>query len=219
MAEKYGTIPPKWTKAWWEYFWYYYKWRVIVTAAAVLMAAVTIVQCATRTEYDMYITYAGHKNYSDPQTERMEQLITANSADADGDGKTAVLFRQLMFSDTAGSEEYDYAIQTKLDLSMSDECSFIYLFDEAQAQHQLSKTAVSDLFVPADEWAPGTDAKTLTASDGTAYAVSLADSALLKDNEIYREDLYIMVKHNYKEDEENTIAFDSSINIAGMLVK
>ena len=32
MAEKYGEIPPRFTRAWWNYFWYYYKWRVVITA-------------------------------------------------------------------------------------------------------------------------------------------------------------------------------------------
>ena len=47
MAEKYGEVPPKFTKKWWEYFWDYYKWHVIITVVAVLIASVTIVQCAT----------------------------------------------------------------------------------------------------------------------------------------------------------------------------
>ena len=43
MAEKYGEVPPKFTKKWWEYFWDYYKWHVIITVVAVLIASVT--QC------------------------------------------------------------------------------------------------------------------------------------------------------------------------------
>ena len=31
MAEKYGTVPKKFTSAWWEYFWDYYKWHTIAT--------------------------------------------------------------------------------------------------------------------------------------------------------------------------------------------
>ena len=52
MAEKYGEVPPKFTKKWWEYFWDYYKWHVIITVVAVLIASVTIVQCATRPKYE-----------------------------------------------------------------------------------------------------------------------------------------------------------------------
>ena len=54
MAEKYGEVPPKFTKKWWEYFWDYYKWHVIITVVAVLIASVTIVQCATRTEISFF---------------------------------------------------------------------------------------------------------------------------------------------------------------------
>lgn len=219
MAEKYGTIPPKYTKEWWAYFWEYYRWHVIITVAAVLITAVTIAQCASRPVYDEYVTYAGHKQYSDKQAERIEQLMAAEIEDADGNGENAVLLRQLMFSDTAGSEEYDYALQTKLDLSMSDECTFVYLFDKALAERQLSKTSVGDLFVPVSEWSQSSDVAGLAAADGTVYAASLTDSSVLKENDLYNDDLYIMVKRNYKDDEKNNASFSGAFNIARMFIK
>ena len=34
MAEKYGTVPPKYTAKWWQYIWDYYKWHIIITVIA-----------------------------------------------------------------------------------------------------------------------------------------------------------------------------------------
>ena len=219
MAEKYGTIPPKWTKEWWEYFWYYYKWHVIITAAALILVAVTIVQCASRPVYDMYVVYAGHKNYTEEQSRSIENIIAPSVSDVDGNGKTLVMFKPYMFGDRAGSEEYDYAIQTKLDLSMGDDCTFIYLFDKAQAQVQLNKSAVSDIFVPAKQWCDTEGKEVLTSQDGTGYAANLSESAVLNENGVYCEDLYIMVKQNYKDDEKNMTAFESAKAAASMLVR
>lgn len=219
MAEKYGTVPPKFTRAWWEYFWYYYKWRVIITAAALVIAAVTIVQCATQEKYDMDVVYAGHMNYSDAETEKMEELLAGMISDIDGNGEKSVFFQQLVFLDNTGSAEYDYAIQTKLDVSFTDDCSFVYLLDREQAQAQLQKKAADELFNPADEWAGDTEAEVLTAEDGTAYAVSIEQSSLLKENDIYCDDMFVMVRQNYKEDEKNTLAHEDSLKIANALVK
>ena len=92
MAEKYGTVPPKFTKAWWGYFWDYYKWHVIITVAAVVIAAVTIVQCANRPKYDMNVIYAGHMNYSDEEIEKMQNLLSEYIEDIDGNGKKSIFY-------------------------------------------------------------------------------------------------------------------------------
>lgn len=219
MAEKYGTVPPRFTKAWWEYFWDYYKWHVIITIIALLIAAVTITQCATREKYDMNIVYVGHMNYSQEEIEKTQELLEQHITDVDENGENSILFNQLVFLDTAGSEEYDYAIQTKLDVSFLDDCSFVYLFDKAQAELQLQKEAADEIFECTDSWAKGTEAEILTGPDGKGYAVNLKDSKLLKDNNIYCDDLYVMIRQNYKDDKENTQAHEDSINVAEVLVK
>ena len=56
-------------------------------------------------------------------------------------------------------------------------------------------------------------------ADGKGYAVNLKDSRLLKDNGIYCDDLYILIRRNYKDDEKNTQAHDDSIAVAEALVK
>ncbi len=219
MAEKYGTAPPRWTKAWWGYFWDYYKWHVIITAAAVLIVAFTIGQCATRAKYDMAVVYAGHMNYSRTETDKLRKIVADNISDIDGNGEISVLFQSLVFADSAGAEEYDYAIQTKLDVSFMEDDTFIYLFDEEQAQSQLRKDAADQIFIPLDFLAEDTNLKTLTAEDGTPYAVSLEESGILKENNIYCDDLYIMIRQNYGDSDESVTAHENSIDAARALVK
>ena len=103
MAEKYGEVPPKFTKKWWEYFWDYYKWHVIITVVAVLIASVTIVQCATRPKYDMNVVYAGHMNYSEEEINKLKEIISERISDIDGNGENSVLLSTLVFADNAGS--------------------------------------------------------------------------------------------------------------------
>lgn len=219
MAEKYGTVPPKFTKKWWEYFWYYYKWHVIITAAAVLVAAVTIVQCASRPKYDMNIVYAGHMNYSETEIEKTQELLAEYITDIDGNGKKAIDFQQLMFSDGMGNEEYDYAMQTKLDLTFTDDGTFVYLMDEIEAKLYIQRESVGEAFENTDVYAEDTNAEILRAEDGTGYAVNLKDSAFLKENEIYCDDLYLLVRKNNKNDEKNTQSYEDALRIAEELIK
>lgn len=219
MAEKYGEIPFRFTAAWWEYFWYYYKWRVIITAAALLIAAVTIVQCATRAKYDMNIIYAGHMSYSENEIAHAQEIFSRYVTDIDGDGKQSVFFQPLMFSDGAGNAEYDYAIQTKLDFTFTDDCTFIYLMDEAEAKLYLQRQSVGDVFENTDLYAPDTDAEILTGANGVGFAVNLNNSSLLKDNGIYCDNLYLLVRRNNETDEKNIQSHEDALNIAKELIK
>ena len=44
MAEKYGVVPKRFTREWWDYFWMYYKWHTIAIAFVIIAVTVTIVQ-------------------------------------------------------------------------------------------------------------------------------------------------------------------------------
>ncbi len=219
MAEKYGEIPPKFTKQWWEYFWEYYKWHVIITAAAVIIAVVTIVQCATRETYDMTVVYAGHMNYSEGETERLQSLMEECISDIDGDGEQSVDFQRLVFSDGSGSEEYDYAMQTKLDMTFTEDFTYVYLMDEVEAKLYIQRKSVSESFEPTDVFAGDTDAEILRAEDGTGYAVSLRNSSVLRENNIYRDDLYLFIRVNSQNDEKSAQSYNDALNIAKKLIK
>lgn len=212
MAEKYGTVPDRWTKEWWDYFWYYYKWRVILIAFAILCVVFTVAQCAMREKYDLTVTYAGHMMYSEEEVNRLTAGISEYIDDVDGNGEKSVFFQQLNFMDTMGSEEYDYASQSKLDLEFHNEQSFLFLYDGKELQNMLGRDYADEIYVPVSEWAQDADGD-------LEYAVSLKDSAFFAENNIYSEDLYLVVRRNYKDDEKNVLAWESSVRIANNLIK
>lgn len=218
MAEKYGTVPPRFTRAWWDYFWYYYKWRVIITAAAALIAAVTIVQCANRPKYDMTVTYAGNMNYSERESETLAKLLSGYITDIDGNGEPSVYFQKLVFTGAVGNEEYDYSMQTKLDLSFTDSTSRVYLMDKQEAELYLNRDSVEEAFLKTDAYAKDSGAQILSAPDGTGYAVNLADSKLLKENEIYCDDLYLLIRADDAREETSQL-YEDSLSIARELIK
>lgn len=216
--EKYGEIPPRFTKAWWEYFWEYYKWHVLGTLLAVILVFVWVYQCTHKPKYDLTMVYASHQMRSEAEQVKISTLAEEYIIDADGNGKNQVVFQPLIFSDGAGSEEFDNAIQTKLDLTFLDDYNFIYLMDEIEARLYMNRNDVAGMFDDVSTYLPNTTAKSLQGENGVTYAVSLADSKLLKDNKIDSNDLYLMIKVNGKDDEINKKSHDSAVRLAKALV-
>lgn len=217
--EKYGEVPQKWTKKWWEYFWDYYKWHVIITAVALLITAVTVVQCVTREKYDANIVYAGHTNYAEETIANIEASFAEHMTDIDGNGEKKAKFHNILFMDTAGSEEFDSAMQVKLDVTFLDDCTFIYLMDEYEAKIYAERDSAEDNFMHIEDFAPDAAGRIITSQDGTGYAISLENSTFLKENNIYCEDLYLLIRNNYNTDEENIQAHKDALDIAKILVK
>lgn len=215
LAEKYGVIPPKFTKAWWEYFWDYYKWYVIGGGFVLLLVVVTAVQCATQKRYDMTVTYAGNAYFSEEQQTHLEDAMANFVQDVDGNGEQAVFFQNLTISGQKGQEQFDYAMQTKLELEFQNDCSFIFLFSKEQLDSMLSRDYVADLYVPVSEWAPdlSSDFETVSAQDGVAYAVNLENSSFFKNLGINSKDLYVAIRYQAKDDEKNQAAYESSLNL------
>lgn len=218
--EKYGEIPPCFTKAWFGYVWEYYKWHILGTAFAIVLVAVWVFQCTHRVRYDMTIVYAGHMTYTEEQQAQICEKAAEYVPDIDGNDKVNIYFQPLVFSDKAGNEEYDYAVQTKLDLTFVDDYAYIYLMDEIETALYMQRDLVADIFEPVSAFAEGIDAETFAGeSDGVPYAISLSDSGWLKENGIDSDNLYLMVRKNTNpDDEKNTKAHDGAIKFAQALL-
>lgn len=219
MAEKYGEVPPKFTKKWWEYFWDYYKWHTIITAFAVICVAVTAVQCATRERFDLNMMYAGNMYYGEDNTAAITSQLEELIDDIDENGEKNIYFSHLVFSNQPGQEEYDYAMKTKLDLSFQEDCTFLYLLDKDIMENMIKNGYAGDVYVPVSEWALGFNGETVAADDGVAYAVPLKDSKFFNENSYSCENLYLLVRGNFKEDEKNAAAYESSLRIAQKLIE
>lgn len=218
--EKYGEIPPRFTRAWWGYFWEYYKWYVIGGAFVIMLVAVLLFQCTHRVKYDMTIVYAGHMTYTEEQQAKICEKAKQYVPDIDGNGEVNIYFQPLVFSDKAGHEDYDYAIQTKLDLTFVDDYAYIYLMDEIEAALYMQRDTITDIFEPVEAFAlDGTVQTQSGEADGIPHAASLSYSAFLKDSGIDAANLYLLVRKNTNPNNEKDIkSHDGAIEFAKALV-
>ncbi len=219
MAEKYGTVPPRFTGAWWEYFWTYYKWHVLIPLFAVIFAVVTITQCATRQKYDQTVTYAGHMVYSDEEMQKLHDLLLPEVDDTDGNKESALFLQQLTFSDQAGNEEFDYAVQTKLDIELGNDNSYLFLYDASELELMTNREAADEIYLSVSEWGENIAPEKIYEKNGFRYAVNLKDSKILRDNGIYCDDLYAVIKQNYSNDNKSAAAAANAVRLANILAQ
>lgn len=213
--EKYGTIPPRFTKAWWAHYWYYYKFHFIAIVCAVIMVASFIHHIVTEIHYDLKVQIVASTPILDESIELLNQKISEISLDVTENGKVETLvYHQPLLDSSPQNAEYLSAIGTKImaDLTIGDH--YIYIGDKTFVENY----GASGSFMPVSQWA-GTVSADMIYND---VAYSLSQNTSFNDAGINSDDLYIMVLHLYqakKDDAEEIKAHENAINTALSLIK
>lgn len=222
--EKYGTIPPRFTKAWWEYFWEYYKWHTISTVFVLVLVAVTAVQCATQTKYDLSLTYAGDAMLADETVDSISAALSEVIADCDGNDERKVFFQQLSLGSNMqnADPQYEMAMSTKLMLEFTAGESYIFIFSKEMLDTYLNREDCESLFLPVSDWADTEpDKESLALAGGVAYAVKLTDSTYLNSLGLNMENQYLLVRAprvSETDDERLMTQYESSLAAANYLI-
>ena len=193
MAEKYGTIPKRFTKAWWEYFWCYYKWHTIATAFVLFVIGSTIHSCVTAEKFDLNIVHMGNMSFGDDNGTAVEIALEEFIDDIDQKQGKNISFLSMAYSGEQVNAEYDMAIQTKFYLSFQDDNSYVYLLDADICADMAQNGALQDYFIPLSEWDIDVEAN-MPAEKGGEYALSLEGSKILEENGCNSKNLCIMIK-------------------------
>ena len=179
MAEKYGTVPPKFTPAWWEYFWMYYKIYVIIAVLAIITAIVTIHQIVTAPKYDFTITYAGNSAFTEEMSDELVSALSPMCKDLDGNKEKSINFTQINLNTDDAS--YNASMSSKLMLSLSEQDVYIYFLERNVAETFISSKNDSS-FIPASDWYEGDISKLgKFEKDGIAFGIELTDCAVFKE--------------------------------------
>ncbi len=208
MAEKYGTVPPRFTKAWWEYFWMYYKGYVIAFAIAIILVTVTVYQTVTKPQYDTTIMYAGTYAFSDDMRSDIEKSISPLCEDVDENGEKAAQFLEINFS--SDDLEYNSAMSQKLFLTLAADEVYIYLMDPETASIHLEDNPEESAFITLSEWSvKDFPEDKIFSHNGTEYAVAIDEIEVFKNiSETYKLDLsntYLFVRYPPRGDQEGQI--------------
>ncbi len=221
MAERYGKVPKKFTKAWWEYFWDYYKVQTIIVLAIIAAIGITVYQKTTATKYDFNITYTGDLYFSEEDTENIQSQLTDIVPDMDNNNKTDIFFQQLVFSENNEiNAEFNSAMISKLQLEFVTEDTMLFIFEEDKAHYLFDYDIMEGAFEPVETWAEKEfDDSMLYNKDGIAYAVKLSESGIFKELSVPSDSLYVAVRSYHGKDEKVTMRAENAKKVANELIK
>ena len=212
MAEVYGEKPKKFTKEWWPYFWLYYKWHTVAVLFVMMLVVIGISDCARKEKYDLRLTYLGRTYYDIQLWDETEKLLEEDIKDADGNGEKNIGMTDLVIAEGNEYGEQNYASYLKHDISFSEDLSYVYIYDSKELERALTDGVAAGCYAKASDWL-NTDVPDdkLIYTDGTAYAVSLRDSKVLKKAGVNCEELYVLLRTDAPAQENAVITANNLI--------
>jgi len=214
MAEKF-VIPKAFTKEWFLYVWDYYKYHILVFIAAVFLAVFTIVEINSTVRFDVNINFVAETVIDSELAQRITSACEDVSDDLDKNNEVNISFTQLNFTDDARQDYTMFsALYNKLISVFSADDEFLYITDKSMLTEILSMSQTEGMFIPVSEWS---EENMETVED---IAVSLKDSSVLRELDIDTQDMYIFVRMNFEEEnEELELKEKNAIKIAKFLLK
>lgn len=221
MAEKYGTIPKRFTKAWWEYFWLYYKWYVIIPALIIIAIASTVYSNITAPKYDVTLTYAGKNVFSESAAKKLTSALSPLCEDIDSNGEKALSFVQLQISNDSVDPQYAMAMNTKLQLAFAEDATYIFILDKENAMRYVGEKDDDCVYAPLDNWLSAEISEDdIFSAHGKGYGVNLSEYKLFKDVGMDLTDHYLFIRYYPRKDqiEKQLDGYNAAIKLANSLL-
>lgn len=203
--EKYGTIPKRFTKAWWAHYFYYYKFHALAIAFVIFMIGSIIYSNVTRVHYDLQVSYMGLFGINPDHEEALSEYLETAIDDVTENGKKEIGFiyysvDNVMEDGTLSEEEYAYQMKLMAELQGGE--SDLYIMTAANADELVG---FSENFMNIYDFAGEDFPKDRVKfnENGHPYAVSVAGNESLEAMGIDTSDLYMSVRLLYQMNEDD----------------
>ena len=88
-----------------ENFWYHYKWPFLIGLFVLVVLIVCLVQCSSKSDYDMYVMYAGPVTLTQEDIEDIKTSLEPYVTDLNEDGEITIAVRNLVIYSLAELEK------------------------------------------------------------------------------------------------------------------
>ena len=164
-----------------ENYWYHYKWPTLIGVFALIVAIVSISQCAAKGKGDdAYIMYAGNRYLSPVDRRAMEKTVAGQTKDRNGDGKVVVAINSyLIYTGAELGEGTDAGHRAEESAKAHDQFTQEILSGEATicllSPALFEEVAKEGGFLPVSEYAPEmADGEGAVRYRGTVYGIRLS---------------------------------------------
>ena len=111
-------------------FWFYSKRAIAFILVVVIILAIGITQCASRTKYDMTIVLYMKHSISSIMVENLATVAERYCEDTNGDGEVNVLILDCAATDAEKKTDVGMNKATRLQASFSNHEAIVYIMDE-----------------------------------------------------------------------------------------
>lgn len=222
MAEKYGVVPKKFTRAWWSYFGMYYKWYVIIPTAVIILVIGTVTSNIKMSKYDLTLTYAGPQYISATQQKEINAEFSTLCPDANKDGKKMLTLASITMNPESNDKEYLSNAVTMLQFALYDEQKYVYIIHKDFIPRFFGQNEASCAYAPVESWLTADAGNSeLISARNTNYAISLKGSKLLEKWKIDLSDHYLLMRFAPKADahEDEIKNYEAAKELANILIK
>lgn len=223
--EKYGEIPKRFTKKWWEYFWDYYKIHTIATVIAVVAVASTVSQCVNKINYDLSLVTVGLPLLNTEKDVALCAEFAEFADDIDQKDGTNAFITQIPIGVEGQDPEYEMTLMQNFMIELGFGEGYIYFFSAESADSYLNRDDVADSFMPVAEWGVDgidmTDKAKFKLYMGEPFAMSMEGNSLLESAGIDTSDCYMMMRYpryNEKDDDMALKRFENARKAAWEII-
>lgn len=223
--EKYGEIPKRFTRKWWEYFWDYYKIHTIVAVVAVVAVASTISQCVNKIDYDISLVTVGLPLLNTEKDTALCAEIAEYADDIDLKDGTNAFITQIPIGVAGEDPGYESTLMQSFMIELGFGEGYIYFYSGECADSYLNRDDVKDSFMPVSDWGVEgidlADKGKFKLHMGAPFAMSMEGNSLLESVGIDTSDCYMMIRcprYNEKDDEVALKKFDNAIKAANGII-
>ena len=117
-------------------FWDYSKWFVISGVALAVLIAFLVVQCATKTEYDLKVVYFTYDAVIDEQLTPVSKYLSQYADDLNGDGEKNVQVINCSISDkNTAVTMRNTALQKMQSIIVAEKSALLFILDDKSVKY------------------------------------------------------------------------------------
>lgn len=180
----------------WAHFKEYYKFQTFMAVFIGILLIILVKDMFFSEKYDITITEATTRYYSEEVMSEMDTMFTEHSRDYDGNNKRNVAVFHISFDTSVNADVQMFmAAQTKLLGQFQDENNSIFLLDDDLYEYLLGDEKVEDSYANLKEVVGGSVTPLLR--EGDEYRLYLKDIPAFQESETLQlipDDLFFIMR-------------------------
>lgn len=126
--------------------WFHDKWVILGVAALVIVMAVMVAQCASRTDYDLEVVMFAHTYVADDIADPIAAYFEQYCEDLNGDGEVHIQVINCSYDPDSTDTQYRYSMSSKLQAIIAADANALLFITDTDAYDYLNSISETAFF-------------------------------------------------------------------------